>query len=91
MRLDLARLAWSSCSELVTALARHAGFETNALNHPGVGTHAGIEHACARLGLEAERVDLVGHHVCEQLRESAPAVTGENSAWAAVIRGNGGH
>jgi ATP-binding cassette, subfamily B, bacterial len=72
MHIDLSGLVWSSSRELVEALARYAKMETNAVDGPGAG--AGIECACARLGLEAERVDLVGHRVAEQLRESVPAV-----------------
>jgi len=71
MRVDLSALAWSSASELVEALARQAGLE---IQTAAAGPGADVEHACSRLGLEAESVELVGGAMREQLRQSVPSV-----------------
>ena len=71
MRADLSALAWRSASELVEALARQAGLE---IQTAAAGPGADVEHVCSRLGLEAERVELVGRAMREQLRQSVPSV-----------------
>jgi len=71
LRVDLSVLAWRSASELVEALARQAGLE---IQTAAAGPGADVEHVCSLLGLEAERVELVGRAMREQLRQSVPSV-----------------
>jgi ATP-binding cassette subfamily B protein len=72
MRVDLKTLGWSSAGQLVEALALLSGFEVR----PGAltGAPAGPEQACENLGLEAEPVEMIGHRLREQLRQSTPAL-----------------
>ena len=88
MRVNLSLLVWRSPGELSEALACRAGLEMQTAAKGVV--ESDVEQACSRLGLEAERIDLFGGTVRDQLRQSPPALVRLNDAWLGIadVRGN---
>ena len=83
MPADLSHLSWRRASDLVEALAHHAGLGTKTGMRAGADSD--VEHACSTLGLEAENVVLVGRSVREQLRQSAPALLPFDGAYLGLV------
>lgn len=89
--MSLARCVWPEreLPALLTTLARKANMPHAAIvappPEPGADPRVWFENACARMGLEAEPVDLWGFRVRDKLEGAAPAAIPCPGGWLAML------